>query len=114
MSGPAVGAAGPGDGGPAGALVGSDARQVAHLRDFVAAHGGQGVAVINYLGRVGARIVVVADDGAFGDAVASSVQVGAEICAQAGIPVADGWNRELSGRATPSPQDRQRMAGTGR
>lgn|GEM_PF-1468299 len=107
----AAGSAAPDAGRP---LVGSDASQVAHLRDFVAGHGGQGVAVISYLGRVGARIVVIADDGAFGDAVASSVEVGAAICAEAGIPVADGWNRELSGRATPSPQDRQRMAGTGR
>ena len=32
--------------------------------------------MINYLGRVGARIVVVADDGAFGDAIASSVEAG--------------------------------------
>ena len=54
-------------------LTGSDAAQVGRLRDFLAGHAGKGVAVINYLGRVGARIVVVADDGAFGDAVASSV-----------------------------------------
>jgi len=95
-------------------LTGSDAAQVGRLREFVASHGGSGTAVINYLGRVGARIVVIADDGAFGDAVASSVEVGSRICEQAGIPVADGWNRELSAKITPSPADRQRMAGTGR
>ena len=98
----------------AGALTGSDAVQVGRLREFVAGHTGHGVAVIAYLGRVGARIVVVADDGAFGDALASGVDTAAEICAQAGIPVADGWNRELSAKVAPSPQDRVRMAGTGR
>ena len=45
-------------------------------------HGGNGVAVINYMGRVGARIVVVAEDGAYGDAVASSVEAAAEICSR--------------------------------
>ena len=96
------------------ALTGSDAAQVGRLRDFLAGHDGKGVAVINYLGRVGARIVVIADDGAFGDAVASSVTAATEICSQAGVRVADGWNRELSAKITPSPEDRQRMAGTGR
>jgi hypothetical protein len=97
-----------------GALAGSDLAQVARLRDFLTGHQGAGVAVISYLGRVGARIVVIADDGAFGDAVASSVAAATEICAQAAIPVADGWNRELSGRISPSAEDRRRMAGTGR
>ena len=95
-------------------LVGSAAAQVARLREFLAGHDGKGVAVINYLGRVGARIVVVAEDGAFGDAVASSVAAATEICSQAGIPVADGWNRELSAKIEPSAEDRKRMAGTGR
>lgn len=97
-----------------GTVTGSDLPQVGQLRDFVAAHGGHGVAVINYLGRVGARIVVVADDGAFGDAVAGSVESAAEICMRAGIPVADGWNRELSATISPSAKDRERMAGSGR
>jgi hypothetical protein len=99
---------------PAAGLTGSDAAQVGRLREFVAAHGGAGTAVISYLGRVGARIVVVAEDGAFGDALATSVEAGAEICRQAAIPVADGWNRELSAKITPSAEDRRRMAGTGR
>ena len=96
------------------ALAGSDAAQVGRLRDFLSEHDGHGVAVISYIGRVGARIVVVADDGAYGDAVASSVVAATEICAQAGISVADGWTRELSAKISPSAADRRRMAGTGR
>lgn len=95
-------------------LAGSDAAQVSRLRDFVAGHGGAGVAVISYIGRVGARIVVVADDGAYGDAVATGITAATEICSQAGIPVADGWTRELSAKIAPSAEDRRRMAGTGR
>jgi hypothetical protein len=99
---------------PGEELTGSDAAQVGRLRDFLAGHHGDGVAVISYLGRVGARIVVVADDGAYGDAVASGVEAARRICSQAGIPVADGWTRELSAKIAPSPEDRRRMAGTGR
>ena len=102
------------DAAEAGELSASDAEETDRLRDFVAAHGDAGTAVITYLGRRGARIVVVADDGAFGDGVVSSVEAGATVCEQAGIPVADGWDRELSARIQPSPADRQRMAGTGR
>jgi hypothetical protein len=96
------------------ALAGSDAAQVGRLREFVSGHGGAGVAVISYIGRVGARIVVVADDGAYGDAVATGVTAATEICSQAGIPVAEGWTRELSAKVSPSAEDRRRMAGTGR
>lgn len=99
---------------PAAGLSDTDQAQVKRLRDFVAGHGGAGTAVVSYLGRVGARIVVVAEDGAFGDAVATGVEAGNTICERAGIPVADGWNRELSAKISPSAEDRKRMAGTGR
>jgi len=83
------------------------------LSSFVAAHGGTGTAVINYLGRPGARIVVVAADGRFADAVVSDVELAAAVCAAAGVAVG-GWDREMSGRVTIAASDRIRMAGTGR
>jgi len=95
-------------------LSSREKEQVGRLRAFVTAHGGPATAVIGYLGRSGARIVVVAGDGAFGDAIVSGIEAGAAVCERAGIPVADGWDRELSAQITPSPADRQRMAGTGR
>ena len=58
----------------AGGLTGADdAAQVEPLAPLRAEHGGSATAVISYLGRRGARIVAVAADGAFGDAVVSSV-----------------------------------------
>ncbi|MEP6562646.1 MAG: hypothetical protein ABJD68_16420 [Nakamurella sp.] len=95
-------------------LTGSDAASVKRLREFLAGHPGRGTAVINYVGRPGARIVVVAEDGAFADAVATGVVAATEICRQAGLAVADGWDRELSAKIAPSTADRRRMAGTGR
>ena len=90
-----------------------EGRQVAaRLKAFVAEHGGTGTAVVSYLGRGGARIVVVSADGPFADAVVPTDQAEA-VCAAAGIPTGT-WDRELSGRVTASAADRRRMAGTGR
>jgi len=96
------------------ALSEPDQKQVGRLRAFVTEHTGPARAVITYMGRSGARIVVVAADGSFGDAIVSGLKAGARVCEQAGIQVADGWDRELSAQITPSAADRERMAGTGR
>jgi hypothetical protein len=109
-----AGAAAPDAGGADGALTAADEAKVGELRRFVTDHGGSGTAVVSYIGRAGARIVVVASDGAFGDAVVSGVEAGVRVCEHAGIPVADEWDRELSAAIRPSAADRRRMAGTGR
>jgi len=89
------------------------ARVAGWLRSFVDQHGGGGTAVISYLGRPGARIVVVSADGVFADAVVRDLSQAAAVCAAAGIPVGT-WDRELSSRITVTAADRDRMAGTGR
>jgi hypothetical protein len=83
------------------------------LRQFVAEHGGSGTAVISYLGRRGARIVVVSADGPFTDAVVDDIETATAVCAAAGLPVGE-WDREMTGRISVSSADRTRMAGTGR
>ncbi len=88
--------------------------QAERLRSFVGAHGGSGEVVVEPIGRAGVRIVVVAVDGAYCDAIAPSADAAATICEKAGIAVADGWTRDLSATVSPSPADRRRMAGTGR
>ena len=89
-----------------------DAARIEPLRRFASEHGGSATAVISYLGRRGARIVVVAADGAFGDAVVSSVEAGQQVCAAAGIDVADDWDRELSSAIRFTTAERRRMGGT--
>lgn len=83
------------------------------LRSFTSANGGSGTAVINYMGRRGARIVVVSENGPFTDAVVGSMEEAVAACEAAGIPVAN-WDRELTGKVTVSPADRLLMRGTGR
>lgn len=94
--------------------LGNEVRRVGdRFRSFVGAHGGSGSAVVQYLGRPGFRIVVVAADGTFADAVVSDRERADGVCAAAGVPV-ENWSRELSARVRISAGDRTRMAGTGR
>lgn len=88
-------------------------RSAERLRSFASDHGGSGTAVISYLGRPGARIVVVAADGVFTDLVVGDMEMAASICRAAELPVTK-WDRELTSLISVSPADRIRMAGTGR
>lgn len=104
---------------PAGTTEGAEhlrnevGRVAGRFRTFVSSHGGSGNAVVQYLGRPGYRIVVVAADGTFADAVVSDRARADAVCSDVGVEVAD-WSRELTSRIAISSADRIRMAGTGR
>lgn len=74
---------------------------VAGLKSFAAGHGGA-KAIIEYVGRRGARIVLVGNDGAWGDQFASGTDVARRACANAGVAVENGWERELIAQMRPS------------
>ncbi|WKU07406.1 hypothetical protein [Micromonospora sp. HUAS LYJ1] len=74
---------------------------VAGIRSFAAAHGGA-KAVIEYVGKRGARIVLVGTDGAWGDQFAEDTVTAREACAQAGVAVENAWERELMDQMRPS------------
>lgn len=74
---------------------------VAGLRSFAAGHGGA-KAVIEYVGRRGARIVLVGQDGAWGDQFAPDTKVARIACERAGIHVQNEWERELMELMRPS------------
>lgn len=90
----------------------NDEPAIAVLQRFLAERG-ECTATVDHLGRSGARIVIVAGDGRYGDAVVSSVPVAHEVCRRAGVTVGE-WDRALTGRITPTPDDWRRMAGSGR
>lgn len=71
------------------------------LRSFVGDHGGA-KAVIEYIGRRGARIVLVGEDGAWADQFAPATDIAREACAKAGVVVENGWERELMEHMRPS------------
>jgi hypothetical protein len=74
---------------------------VAGLRSFAAGHGGA-TAVIEYVGKRGARIVLVGADGVWGDQFADGTDTARQACAKAGIAVENGWERELMDQMRPS------------
>ena len=71
------------------------------LKSFAGDHGGA-TAVIEYVGRRGARIVLVGEDGAWGDQFASGTDVARQACATAGVVVENSWERELIEHMRPS------------
>jgi sugar phosphate isomerase/epimerase len=67
---------------------------VSGIKEFAGAHGGA-KAVIEYVGRKGARIVLVGNDGEWGDQFADSTKAAREACEKAGVTVENEWEREL-------------------
>ncbi len=61
------------------------------------------MAVIENMGRFGARIIAIAPDRAFGDALVSSVEAAREVCVRAGLEIRE-WDRETDRRPHSQPQ----------
>ncbi|TDC41102.1 hypothetical protein [Micromonospora sp. KC213] len=74
---------------------------VAGIRSFAAGHGGA-KAVIEYVGKRGARIVLVGSDGEWADQFADDTVVARQACAKAGVAVENAWERELMDQMRPS------------
>jgi hypothetical protein len=74
---------------------------VAGIKSFAAGHGGA-TAVIEYVGKRGARIVLVGADGAWGDQFADGTDIARLACAKAGVTVQNEWERELMDQMRPS------------
>ena len=74
---------------------------VAELRSFVDDHGGA-KAVIEYVGRRGARIVLAGEDGVWVDRFAPGTDVARTACTEAGVILENSWERELIDHMRPS------------
>jgi hypothetical protein len=71
------------------------------LKSFAADHGGA-KAVIEYVGRRGARILLIGQDGTCTDQFAASTDVARSACAKAGVVVENEWERDLIEQIRPS------------
>jgi hypothetical protein len=74
---------------------------VSGIKSFAVTHGGAR-AVIEYVGRRGARIVLVGEDGAWADQFAEGTDVARRACEKAGVEVENEWERELIEQMRPS------------
>jgi hypothetical protein len=70
------------------------------IKSFAGDHGGA-KAVIEYVGRRGARIVLVGEDGTWADQFAPSTDVARSACTKAGVAVENTWERELIQQMRP-------------
>ena len=80
---------------------GSDTTLTAGIKSFAGQHGGA-KAVIEYVGKRGARIVLVGEDGEWSDQFAQGTDVARQACESAGVEVDNEWERELMEQRRPS------------
>lgn len=84
---------------------------MASARSFVASHGESAKAVVENLGRAGARVVLIGQDGALGDVMVADVATGDSVVeAVDGLESAQ-WDSETAAALTIGPEHRKRMAG---
>jgi hypothetical protein len=80
---------------------GSGTTLTADIKDFAEAHHGA-KAVIEYVGKRGARIVLVGEDGEWSDQFADGTDTARRACESAGVEVENEWERELMEQMRPS------------
>jgi hypothetical protein len=71
------------------------------IKTFSTGHGGAR-AVVEYVGRRGARIVLVGEDGEWADYFAEGTDIARKACSAAGVRVDNEWERELIEQMRPS------------
>src|SRR3954451_10576622 len=80
---------------------GSDTSLTTDIKSFADGHGGA-KAVVEYVGRRGARIVLVGEDGEWADQFAQSTDIARQACETAGVAIENEWERELIELMRPS------------
>ncbi|ASR36846.1 hypothetical protein BAY61_19700 [Prauserella marina] len=85
--------------------------QLAAARAFVAEHGKPSRAVVERIGRAGARVVLVGADGALGDVVVPSEETGAALVEAVDDLEAATWDADTVNSTSIGAAHRRKMAG---
>ncbi|MER7178227.1 hypothetical protein ABT404_01820 [Streptomyces hyaluromycini] len=86
------------------------ARLAKEISAFAKAHGGA-EGQVAYIGERGARIVLVGEDGGWGDLVAPSTEIAQQAVEKAGITVYESFDGEFAAKVQTGPYEWKRMAG---
>ncbi|MFE0509021.1 hypothetical protein [Streptomyces sp. NPDC058964] len=86
------------------------ARLAQQISAFSKAHGGA-EGQVAYIGERGARIVLVGEDGGWGDLVAPSYAIAEKAVEKAGITVHEAFDGEFAAKVTTGRYEWKRMAG---
>jgi hypothetical protein len=89
-----------------------ETRLVRQINRFAAAHGGAADATVAYLGARGARIVLIAADGTWGDLVAPTLPLARAAATRSAAAVHDDFAAPLAAKVRTGPYEWSRMAGT--
>ncbi|QTD97794.1 hypothetical protein [Streptomyces cyanogenus] len=85
--------------------------RLAHrITAFAKAHGGA-EGQVAHIGERGARIVLVGEDGGWGDLVAPSTEIARQAVEKAGITVHESFDGEFAAKVQTGPYEWKRMAG---
>ncbi|MCG0064519.1 MULTISPECIES: hypothetical protein [Streptomyces] len=85
--------------------------RLAHrISAFAKAHGGA-EGQVAYIGERGARIVLVGEDGGWGDLVAPTKEIAEKAVEKAGITVHESFDGEFAAKVTTGTYEWKRMAG---
>ncbi|WP_445524003.1 hypothetical protein [Streptomyces cyslabdanicus] len=86
------------------------ARLARRIGSFSKAHGGA-EGQVAYLGERGARIVLVGEDGTWGDLVAPTYAIAEKAMEKSGITVHEAFDGEFAAKVRTGPYEWSRMAG---
>lgn len=86
------------------------ARLAQRIGAFAKAHGGA-EGQVAYLGERGARIVLVGEDGGWGDLVAPTYEIAERAVAKSGITVHESFDGEFAAKVRTGAYEWKRMAG---
>ncbi|MFG3201641.1 hypothetical protein [Streptomyces sp. NPDC048192] len=86
------------------------ARLAREISAFARAHGGA-EGQVAYIGERGARIVLVGEDGGWGDLVAPSTEIAEKAVEKSGITVHESFDGEFAAKVTTGAYEWKRMAG---
>ena len=86
-------------------------RLAKQIGSFAAAHGGSAEANLAYIGERGTRIVLVAENGSWGDLVAPTYEIAQRAVERSGITVHESFDGEFAAKVRTGPYEWTRMAG---
>ncbi|MDO0915836.1 hypothetical protein QQM39_34925 [Streptomyces sp. DT2A-34] len=86
------------------------AKLAKQINSFAKSHGGA-EAQVAYLGQRGARIVLVGEDGGWGDLVAPSYEIAEKAVEKAGVTAHESFDGEFAAKVKTGPYEWSRMAG---
>ena len=86
------------------------AKLAKQINTFAKSHGGA-EAQVAYIGQRGARIVLVGEDGGWGDLVAPSYEIAEQAVEKAGVTRHESFDGEFAAKVTTGTYEWKRMAG---